>query len=49
MSLITVQNHCGCEGGKDNFIKVPIKLVFKPFSDLRKESFMIKLADNMEY
>lgn len=36
MSPITVQNYCGWTGGKDNFVTDLTKLVFKPFSGLRK-------------
>lgn len=48
MPVVTVQNQCGCKSGKNNSMKGPAELDFKPYCDLRRESFLIKLVDNME-
>lgn len=48
MPPITVQNQCGCKSGKNNLIKGPAELVFKPCSDLSRESFVMKFVESME-
>lgn len=45
MPPITLQNQCGCKSGKNNSIKGPAELVFRPYS---RESFVIKFVDRME-